>query len=168
MWRRHFLVCWSPSTSASGGTCSMWEVTENSTLCNFMVCLSLFTQRRNTVWGSTTSSLVNTHTHTLFHIYVLDIYLETAITFLSLFKLLAYLNNILDSDFSMYCCSSPGVFGTVEMRPPTVGTWLVECTIGDHQLAGMRAQLLVYDPRRSEPKMYCSKSIDLDVPLTFC
>ncbi|KAK5925006.1 hypothetical protein CgunFtcFv8_017569 [Champsocephalus gunnari] len=41
----------------------------------------------------------------------------------------------------------PGVFGTVEMRPPTVGTWLVECTIGDHQLAGMRAQLLVYDPR---------------------
>ncbi|XP_038142468.1 coagulation factor VIII [Cyprinodon tularosa] len=41
----------------------------------------------------------------------------------------------------------PGVFGTVEMRPPTVGTWLVECTIGDYQLAGMRAKLLVYDPR---------------------
>uniref|UniRef100_A0AAX7UX45 F5/8 type C domain-containing protein n=1 Tax=Astatotilapia calliptera TaxID=8154 RepID=A0AAX7UX45_ASTCA len=40
----------------------------------------------------------------------------------------------------------PGVFGTVEMRPPTVGTWLVECTIGDYQLAGMRAKLLVYDP----------------------
>lgn len=39
-----------------------------------------------------------------------------------------------------------GVFGTVEMRPPTVGTWLVECTIGDYQLAGMRAKLLVYDP----------------------
>uniref|UniRef100_A0A3Q4GME5 Coagulation factor VIII-like n=1 Tax=Neolamprologus brichardi TaxID=32507 RepID=A0A3Q4GME5_NEOBR len=38
------------------------------------------------------------------------------------------------------------VFGTVEMRPPTVGTWLVECTIGDYQLAGMRAKLLVYDP----------------------
>ncbi|XP_069550600.1 coagulation factor VIII [Brachyistius frenatus] len=38
----------------------------------------------------------------------------------------------------------PGVFGTVEMRPPTVGTWLVECTIGDYQLAGMRAKLLVY------------------------
>lgn len=41
----------------------------------------------------------------------------------------------------------PGVFGTVEMRPPTVGTWLVECTIGDYQLAGMRAKLLVYNPR---------------------
>ncbi|XP_059202876.1 coagulation factor VIII [Centropristis striata] len=40
----------------------------------------------------------------------------------------------------------PGVFGTVEMRPPTVGTWLVECTIGDYQLAGMRAKLLVYNP----------------------
>lgn len=41
----------------------------------------------------------------------------------------------------------PGVFGTVEMRPPTVGTWLVECTIGDYQLAGMRAKLLVYNPK---------------------
>uniref|UniRef100_I3JCH8 Coagulation factor VIII n=1 Tax=Oreochromis niloticus TaxID=8128 RepID=I3JCH8_ORENI len=41
----------------------------------------------------------------------------------------------------------PGVFGTVEMKPPTVGTWLVECTIGDYQLAGMRAKLLVYDPK---------------------
>ncbi|KAM6953333.1 coagulation factor VIII [Aplochiton taeniatus] len=42
--------------------------------------------------------------------------------------------------FNLY----PGVFGTVEMHPPTVGTWLVECTVGDHQLAGMRAKLLVY------------------------
>ncbi|XP_035525387.1 coagulation factor VIII isoform X1 [Morone saxatilis] len=41
----------------------------------------------------------------------------------------------------------PGVFGTVEMRPPTVGTWLVECTVGDYQLAGMRAKLLVYNPK---------------------
>ncbi|XP_007550435.1 coagulation factor VIII isoform X1 [Poecilia formosa] len=41
----------------------------------------------------------------------------------------------------------PGVFGTVEMKPPMVGTWLVECTIGEYQLAGMRAKLLVYDPR---------------------
>uniref|UniRef100_A0A667WTU7 Coagulation factor VIII, procoagulant component n=1 Tax=Myripristis murdjan TaxID=586833 RepID=A0A667WTU7_9TELE len=41
----------------------------------------------------------------------------------------------------------PGVFGTIEMRPPTVGTWLVECTIGEYQLAGMRAKLLVYNPR---------------------
>ncbi|KAM4732211.1 venom prothrombin activator pseutarin-C non-catalytic subunit isoform 2-T2 [Anableps anableps] len=40
----------------------------------------------------------------------------------------------------------PGVFGTVEMSPPMVGTWLVECTIGDYQLAGMRAKLLVYGP----------------------
>ncbi|KAM9377527.1 venom prothrombin activator pseutarin-C non-catalytic subunit [Pholidichthys leucotaenia] len=45
----------------------------------------------------------------------------------------------------------PGVFGTVEMRPPTVGTWLVECTIGDYQMAGMRARLLVYDPRCTFP-----------------
>uniref|UniRef100_A0A8C7MX55 Coagulation factor VIII n=1 Tax=Oncorhynchus kisutch TaxID=8019 RepID=A0A8C7MX55_ONCKI len=37
----------------------------------------------------------------------------------------------------------PGVFGTVEMRPATVGTWMVECTVGEHQLAGMRAKLLV-------------------------
>uniref|UniRef100_A0A672Z3Z8 Coagulation factor VIII-like n=1 Tax=Sphaeramia orbicularis TaxID=375764 RepID=A0A672Z3Z8_9TELE len=40
----------------------------------------------------------------------------------------------------------PGVFGTLQMKPLTVGTWLVECTIGDYQLAGMRAKLLVYDP----------------------
>ncbi|XP_042275527.1 coagulation factor VIII [Thunnus maccoyii] len=45
----------------------------------------------------------------------------------------------------------PGVFGTVEMRPPTVGTWLVECTIGDYQLAGMRAKLLVYNSRCVSP-----------------
>ncbi|CAL8357120.1 unnamed protein product [Merluccius merluccius] len=41
----------------------------------------------------------------------------------------------------------PGVFGTVEMYPPKVGTWLVECTVGDYQLAGMRAKMLVYNPR---------------------
>ncbi|CAN9515036.1 unnamed protein product [Ophioblennius macclurei] len=45
----------------------------------------------------------------------------------------------------------PGVFGTVEMRPPNVGTWLVECIIGDYQLAGMRAKLLVYNPRCAVP-----------------
>lgn len=45
----------------------------------------------------------------------------------------------------------PGVFGTVEMKPSTVGTWLVECNIGDYQLAGMRAKLLVYDPQCSFP-----------------
>lgn len=48
----------------------------------------------------------------------------------------------------------PGVFGTVEMRPPTVGTWLVECTIGDYQLAGMRAKLLVYNPSRCHCAAY--------------
>ncbi|KAF3693960.1 Coagulation factor VIII Antihemophilic factor [Channa argus] len=47
----------------------------------------------------------------------------------------------------------PGVFGTVEMRPPTVGLWLVECTIGDYQLAGMRAKLLVYNPHGWEPRL---------------
>uniref|UniRef100_H3DHA1 Coagulation factor VIII, procoagulant component n=1 Tax=Tetraodon nigroviridis TaxID=99883 RepID=H3DHA1_TETNG len=45
----------------------------------------------------------------------------------------------------------PGVFGTVEMRPPTVGTWLVECTVGEIQQAGMRAKLLVYNPQCSLP-----------------
>ncbi|XP_054647873.1 coagulation factor VIII [Dunckerocampus dactyliophorus] len=45
----------------------------------------------------------------------------------------------------------PGVFGTVEMIPSTIGTWLVECTIGDYQLAGMRAKLLVYDPECALP-----------------
>lgn len=42
-----------------------------------------------------------------------------------------------------------GVFGTVEMRPAIVGTWLIECTIGEHQMAGMRAKMLVYNPRKS-------------------
>lgn len=45
----------------------------------------------------------------------------------------------------------PGVFGTVEMKPPNVGTWLVENTIGEYQLAGMRAKLLVYNPKCSVP-----------------
>lgn len=45
----------------------------------------------------------------------------------------------------------PGVFGTIEMRPSTVGTWLVECIIGQYQLAGMRAKLLVYNPRCTLP-----------------
>lgn len=48
-----------------------------------------------------------------------------------------------------------GVFGTVEMRPPTVGTWLVECTVGEFQLAGMRAKLLVYNPRRCTLRKIC-------------
>ncbi|XP_034546674.1 coagulation factor VIII isoform X2 [Notolabrus celidotus] len=41
----------------------------------------------------------------------------------------------------------PGVFATVEMEPPNVGTWLVENTIGEYQLAGMRAKLLVHNPK---------------------
>ncbi|KAG1934570.1 coagulation factor VIII [Pimephales promelas] len=49
--------------------------------------------------------------------------------------------------FNLY----PGVFGTVEMRPAIVGTWLIECTIGEHQLAGMRAKMLVYNPRCIQP-----------------
>lgn len=49
--------------------------------------------------------------------------------------------------FNLY----PGVFGTVEMRPAIVGTWLIECTIGEHQLAGMRAKMLVYNPRCIRP-----------------
>ncbi|XP_051513639.1 coagulation factor VIII-like [Myxocyprinus asiaticus] len=49
--------------------------------------------------------------------------------------------------FNLY----PGVFGTVEMRPAIVGTWLIECTIAEHQLAGMRAKLLVYNPSCVQP-----------------
>ncbi|KAI1898621.1 hypothetical protein AGOR_G00074270 [Albula goreensis] len=45
----------------------------------------------------------------------------------------------------------PGVFGTVEMRPHMVGTWMVECTIGEHQLAGMRAKMLIYNSKCIEP-----------------
>uniref|UniRef100_A0A4W5QDY1 Coagulation factor VIII, procoagulant component n=1 Tax=Hucho hucho TaxID=62062 RepID=A0A4W5QDY1_9TELE len=54
----------------------------------------------------------------------------------------------------------PGVFGTVEMRPTTVGTWMVECTVGEHQLAGMRAKLLVYNPRCIQPLGLTSGRID--------
>nr|XP_046181148.1 coagulation factor VIII-like [Oncorhynchus gorbuscha] len=54
----------------------------------------------------------------------------------------------------------PGVFGTVEMRPATVGTWMVECTVGEHQLAGMRAKLLVYNPRCIQPLGLRSGRID--------
>ncbi|XP_068596525.1 coagulation factor VIII [Brachionichthys hirsutus] len=45
----------------------------------------------------------------------------------------------------------PGVFGALEMRPSTVGTWLVECAIGDYQQAGMRAKLLVHNPQCMMP-----------------
>ncbi|XP_030622577.1 coagulation factor VIII [Chanos chanos] len=45
----------------------------------------------------------------------------------------------------------PGVFGTVEMRPTIAGTWMVECTIGENQLSGMRAKVLVYNPRCNQP-----------------
>uniref|UniRef100_A0A665XFX2 Coagulation factor VIII, procoagulant component n=1 Tax=Echeneis naucrates TaxID=173247 RepID=A0A665XFX2_ECHNA len=54
----------------------------------------------------------------------------------------------------------PGVFGTVEMTPPTDGTWLVECTIGDYQLAGMRAKLLVYNPHCIFPLGMKSRRIE--------
>lgn len=30
-----------------------------------------------------------------------------------------------------------------------LGTWMVECTIGEYQLSGMRAKLLVYNPSKS-------------------
>ncbi|KAB5554203.1 hypothetical protein PHYPO_G00047470 [Pangasianodon hypophthalmus] len=49
--------------------------------------------------------------------------------------------------FNLY----PGVFGSIEMRPGVVGTWLVECTIGDHQRSGMRAKLLVYNAQCIQP-----------------
>ncbi|XP_063045565.1 coagulation factor VIII [Engraulis encrasicolus] len=49
--------------------------------------------------------------------------------------------------FNLY----PGVFGTIEMKPRMLGTWMVECTIGEHQLSGMRARLLVYNSRCIQP-----------------
>ncbi|XP_033829650.1 coagulation factor VIII [Periophthalmus magnuspinnatus] len=54
----------------------------------------------------------------------------------------------------------PGVFGTLEMRPPTVGTWLVECTVADYQLTGMRAKVLVYNPKCIIPLGMKSGRID--------
>uniref|UniRef100_A0A8K9VH27 Coagulation factor VIII, procoagulant component n=1 Tax=Oncorhynchus mykiss TaxID=8022 RepID=A0A8K9VH27_ONCMY len=55
----------------------------------------------------------------------------------------------------------PGVFGTVEMRPATVGTWMVECTVGEHQLAGMRAKLLVYNPRKNHKSQLMLARLEL-------
>ncbi|RXM98807.1 Coagulation factor VIII [Acipenser ruthenus] len=49
--------------------------------------------------------------------------------------------------YSLY----PGTFGTVEMRPGKVGSWLVDCMIGEYQLSGMRAQFLVYTPKCAQP-----------------
>ncbi|KAI5097674.1 coagulation factor VIII [Silurus meridionalis] len=60
--------------------------------------------------------------------------------------------------FNLY----PGAFGSIEMRPGVVGTWLVECTIGDHQLSGMRAKLLVYNPQCIQPLGMQSGWIDDD------
>uniref|UniRef100_A0A6Q2ZD56 F5/8 type C domain-containing protein n=1 Tax=Esox lucius TaxID=8010 RepID=A0A6Q2ZD56_ESOLU len=54
----------------------------------------------------------------------------------------------------------PGVFGTVEMIPTMVGTWMVECSVGEHQVAGMRAKLLIYNPRCLQPLGLKSKRID--------
>ncbi|XP_066570914.1 coagulation factor VIII isoform X2 [Amia ocellicauda] len=53
----------------------------------------------------------------------------------------------------------PGVFGMVEMRPSMAGTWLIECMIGDYQLSGMRAKMLVYNPKCAEPLGMKSKRI---------
>ncbi|KAI4555009.1 hypothetical protein MJG53_021243, partial [Ovis ammon polii x Ovis aries] len=38
----------------------------------------------------------------------------------------------------------PGVFETVEMLPSKVGTWRIECLIGEHLQAGMSTLFLVY------------------------
>ncbi|XDB66629.1 hypothetical protein ABFV05_020245 [Capra hircus] len=39
----------------------------------------------------------------------------------------------------------PGVFETVEMLPSKVGTWRIECLIGEHLQAGMSTLFLVYN-----------------------
>lgn len=77
----------------------------------------------------------------------------------SFFKKIFYRIDIQTSEIkkthSSLILSDAGVFGTVEMRPPTVGTWLVECTVGELQLAGMRAKLLVYNPGRCTLRRPC-------------
>ncbi|XP_006900063.1 PREDICTED: coagulation factor VIII [Elephantulus edwardii] len=45
----------------------------------------------------------------------------------------------------------PGVFGTVEMLPSKTGIWRVECLIGEHLQAGMRAVFLVYSKECQTP-----------------
>ncbi|XP_038604064.1 coagulation factor VIII [Tachyglossus aculeatus] len=45
----------------------------------------------------------------------------------------------------------PGIFETVEMEPSKVGIWRVECIIGEHQKAGMRALFLVYNKECLNP-----------------
>ncbi|XP_039622462.1 coagulation factor VIII [Polypterus senegalus] len=45
----------------------------------------------------------------------------------------------------------PGTFGTIEMTASKVGSWLIECRTGNHQLTGMRAKFLIYNPKCTEP-----------------
>lgn len=114
--------------------------------CTSMVCLSLLKLTWNIAWASTTSSLVQymqIHVFSARYTYILLPYV------IGLHLFAQYLQDYsnLIPPVCYYCLFFPGVFGTVEMSPPTVGTWLVECTLGDYQMAGMRAKLLVYNPR---------------------
>ncbi|XP_058391037.1 coagulation factor VIII [Diceros bicornis minor] len=45
----------------------------------------------------------------------------------------------------------PGVFETVEMLPPKVGIWRIECLIGEHLQAGMSTLFLVYSKKCETP-----------------
>ncbi|KAF4026566.1 hypothetical protein G4228_019057 [Cervus hanglu yarkandensis] len=47
----------------------------------------------------------------------------------------------------------PGVFETVEMLPSKVGTWRIECLIGEHLQAGMSTLFLVYSKGQWAPKL---------------
>ncbi|XP_005994800.1 coagulation factor VIII [Latimeria chalumnae] len=57
-----------------------------------------------------------------------------------------------DQDYRMGILNLyPGTFRTVEMLPMKAGRWLIDSEIGEHQQAGMRAHMLVYNPDCHEP-----------------
>lgn len=119
----------------------MWAAMASTMQCTSTVYLSPFTPKKNTAWASTTSFQVAPAQTSLLEP-------QKNIQKELLFKKKKYISGFL-------AFLNAGVFGTVEMRPPTVGTWLVECTVGEFQLAGMRAKLLVYNPRRCTLRKIC-------------
>lgn len=70
MWRRHFLVCWLPSTSQPGGTCWMLGVMGSTTPCSSMAYPSACTRRRNTAGASTIFIPVNIRNTHIFSVLI--------------------------------------------------------------------------------------------------
>ena len=54
----------------------------------------------------------------------------------------------------------PGVFATLEMKPDSLGTWLLHCHVNDHMAGGMTALFEVRSPT--------SKSVSLSVCPFIC